>query len=101
MRKPSLILIKELVKEYLNPRSSLKAENIIDNDLIRIPDIYDVHLTFTSLLPNNFNNFLFAHYANQTIKTTEKIYQESFLNPVANKLGKITQEIWDKTTSNE
>lgn len=101
MRKPSLILIKELVKEYLNPRSSLKAENIIDNDLIRIPDIYDVHLTFTSLLPNNFNNFLFANYANQTIKTTEKIYQESFLNPVANKLGKITQEIWDKTTSNE
>ena len=101
MRKPSLILIKELVKEYLNPRSSLKAENTIDNDLIRIPDIYDVHLTFTSLLPNNFNNFLFANYANQTLKTTEKIYQESFLNPVANKLGKITQEIWDKTTSNE
>ena len=95
LRKPSLILIKELVKEYLNPRSSLKAENIINNDLIRIPDIYDVHLTFTSLLPNNFNNFLFANYANQTIKTTEKIYQESFLNPIANNLGNILSGYWE------
>ena len=105
LRKPSLILIKELVKEHLNPRSSLKAENIIDNDLIRIPDIYDVHLTFTSLLPNNFNNFLFANYANQTIETLvgTDIYQESFLNPVTNKLGNILSGYWEdaKNKANE
>ena len=105
LRKPSWTLINQLVNSHLNPRSSLTDLALLTNDLIRIPDIYDVHLTFTSLLPNNFNNFLFANYANQKIYnfnyTGKKAYQESFLNPVANKLGKIRQEIWDKTTSNE
>ena len=105
LRKPSWTLINQLVNSHLNPRSSLTDLALLTNDLIRIPDIYDVHLTFTSLLPNNFNNFLFANYANQKIYnfnyTGKKAYQESFLNPVANKLGKITQEIWNKTTSNE
>ena len=98
LRKPSWTLINQLVNSHLNPRSSLTDLALLTNDLIRIPDIYDVHLTFTSLLPNNFNNFLFANYANQTIETLvgTDIYQESFLNPIANNLGNILSVYWEK-----
>ena len=34
---------------------------------IKIPDIYRVKMTFKSLLPANFNNFLFAYAANMNI----------------------------------
>ena len=100
LRKPSWTLINQLVNSHLNPRSSLTDLALLTNDLIRIPDIYDVHLTFTSLLPNNFNNFLFANYANQKIYnfnyTGKKAYQESFLNPIANNLGNILSSYWEK-----
>ena len=29
--------------------------------MVRIPDVYEVSIKFTSLLPNNFNNFLFNY----------------------------------------
>ena len=59
-------------------------------------------MTFTSLLPNNFNNFLFANYANETIKTKitgNNLHTESFLNPIVSKLGNIIEEVWTKTNS--
>ena len=58
-------------------------------------------MTFTSLLPNNFNNFLFANYANETIReiSDDKLHTESFLNPIASKLGNITKDVWNKSTS--
>ena len=34
------------------------------NNLIKIPDIYRVNMTFKSLLPSNFNNFLFTYSQN-------------------------------------
>ena len=36
-------------------------KNIKDNNLIKIPDIYRVNMSFKSLLPANFNNFLYTY----------------------------------------
>lgn len=38
--------------------------NIKKNKLIKIPDIYEVTMTFNSLLPDNFNNFIFKYSEN-------------------------------------
>jgi len=40
---------------------------IISENLIKIPDVYHVELTFESLLPDNFNNYLFKYSHNSNI----------------------------------
>ena len=42
-------------------------------DLIRIPDVYHVKMTFSSLLPANFNQFLFSFAKNSTITNATTI----------------------------
>lgn len=37
------------------------------NDLIRIPDTYEVSMEFTSLLPATFNNYMFTYSTNESI----------------------------------
>ena len=102
LRRPSPEFITTLAEKFTNENATaLTPQALSENELVRIPDIYDVHMTFTSLLPNNFNNFLFANYANQTIReiSGDKLHTESFLNPIASKLGKITKDVWNKSTS--
>lgn len=43
-----------------NCNSSL-ATDIIANNLVKIPDIYHVNMSFKSLLPANFNNFMYTY----------------------------------------
>jgi len=38
--------------------------NILNNHLIKIPDVYRVSLRFQSLLPANFNNYIFNYAEN-------------------------------------
>ena len=102
LRRPSPEFINVLFGMFTNEniKENFTDSFIQDNELIRIPDIYDVHMTFTSLLPNNFNNFLFANYANETIKTKitgNNLHTESFLNPMANELGNIIDRVWKET----
>lgn len=61
-----------------------------------------MHLTFTSLLPNNFNNYLFSYYANDKIQTLkgDKLHQESYFNKVANSLGEDIKIIWYNSKNN-
>jgi len=45
---------------FTNPNGNTNLVNLFnDNNIIKVPDIYIVELTFDSLLPDNFNNFLF------------------------------------------
>ena len=41
-----------------------EGEDYRDNNMIRIPDVYTVSITFTSLLPNSINNYLYRFLAN-------------------------------------
>ena len=109
LRKPSKDFMNILCGSHLNVKidfnhnpNSLKSYVATAYDTVRIPDIYDVHLTFTSLLPNNFNNYLFSYYANDKIQMLEgdKLHQESYFNKVANSLGEDIKIIWNNSENN-
>lgn len=59
LRKPSDKFLEELRKFQNNKYNFDKNKSPIKD--IRIPDVYEVHLTFKSLLPNTFNNFIFQY----------------------------------------
>lgn len=67
LRDPSAEFINRLVNSYAN-KKVLNCENllssIVNNKLIKIPDVYHVKLDFKSLLPSNFNNFLYVYSRN-------------------------------------
>lgn len=44
-----------------NVNASTLAELVKAARLVKIPDVYEVEMKFTSLLPQNFNNFLFTY----------------------------------------
>ena len=52
--------------QRLNKNIDAKAflTSLKNNKLIKIPDIYKVKMTFSSLLPANFNNYLYTLVAN-------------------------------------
>ena len=56
-------------------------ENAIEREHIRIPDVYHVELQFKSLMPANFNTFLFQYAENQNNLTiySKKARDESNL----------------------
>jgi len=63
------------------------AAAIKANNLIKIPDIYEVEMTFSSLLPLNFNNYIFTYSNNNRMETeylagSSKVYQEGTLATV-------------------
>ena len=70
-RKPSKQMVEKLMK-YKNSKFSGDTAWMFDDNIIRIPDIYDVTCTFKSLLPENFNNYLYSFTKNNNIvKWTE------------------------------
>ena len=40
------------------------AKDFFDNDVIRIPDVYEVTIAFKSLFPENVNNYLYRYAVN-------------------------------------
>lgn len=40
---------------------------IVNNSLIKIPDVYSLDLTFTSLLPDNLNSYLWQFSNNNNV----------------------------------
>lgn len=67
LRSPSFKFYSKLFKTHLNTcqidEKWTEDENINNlwlNSFIRIPDIYHIKMTFKSLLPANFNNYIFS-----------------------------------------
>ena len=84
VRKVSNYIVKKLCDQY---SSFLKnSQNVIDNEFISIPDIYDVELVFTSQLPNTFNNFLFTYAGNPDILKSGIGYQQNIITEFLKKL---------------
>lgn len=88
VRRPSQDFIDRLFSKYKNPK--FKSDGFLNATNIRIPDVYECHLTFTSLLPNNFNNFLYSYYMNSQIKVVDgnKLSYGGVYNDVSNELAK-------------
>ena len=52
---------RDFAKKAISDASeSINVSSSIWKDLIKIPDVYSITLTFTSLIPDNFNNYLFG-----------------------------------------
>ena len=67
LRKPSDKFLERLLV-FANKKYGFKKDESPIKD-IRIPDVYEVHLSFKSLLPNTFNNFIFQYVkANTTME---------------------------------
>ena len=70
LRTPSNLFLKTL-SNYKNQyiMSDDDVSKMILNNQIKIPDIYELHLSFKSLLPNTFNNFIFQYALNSNIQS--------------------------------
>ena len=72
MRTPPLAWVRDLCAKHANGKGKTDgswspeklAYAIMANNLVKIPDVYTVEMTFTSLIPENFNNFLFNYSRN-------------------------------------
>jgi hypothetical protein len=76
--------------------SSAFEENIKNNKLIKIPDIYRVKMTFQSLLPANFNNYIFnyAENGNHITNYGNNVYEPALLSKhLPNALGKYIKRV--------
>ena len=81
LRNPPPIWIKTLVNKHGNNSIDKNKfyENIFNNNLIKIPDIYEVELQFKSMLPQNFNTYLYQFSQNARIDT--EYLQKSVYTP--------------------
>ena len=84
LRNPPISWLDTLV--YRNCNNSINKNdfyrNIINNNLIKIPDIYEVELQFKSMLPQNFNTYLYQFSQNARIDTEYKhkpVYEDSHI----------------------
>lgn len=85
------------LRPYFNKNmSDAFEENIKNNKLIKIPDIYRVKMVFQSLLPANFNNYIFnyAENGNHITNYGNKVYDSALLSEhLPNALGKYIKRV--------
>ena len=82
-RKPSMKFLKMLLWYHSNDSFDFKLNDFIESDLVRIPDIYQITLSFKSVLPKNFNTYLFS-FANNMFKSysnkNASLFSDSIIN---------------------
>lgn len=79
-----------ILAKYINTNTTILTQFLNDckiNKLIKIPDVYEVTLTFKSLLPSNFNQYLFTLVKNDNIKT---VYNKSPVHEMSELPGILT-----------
>lgn len=62
-------------------------KNLYDNNMIKIPDVYHVEMSFKSLLPSNFNNFIYA-FSRNINHMTEYKDKSPYQSGIGGALGK-------------
>ncbi len=89
LRTPSNKFIEELIHTRTNKNFSTQPYKITTNNIIKIPDAYKVTLRFQSLLPANFNNYLYSYASNQDIAIeydTTEIFSKNWTDEKAEQL---------------
>ena len=103
LRDPPYSWVERLAKEHLN--MNMNQDEFLSNasigKLIKIPDVYRVELKFKSLLPANFNNYIFAYAQKAShMAKSEKVYQPSIvaeaLPGAIKKYSERVAEVWNK-----
>ena len=95
LRKPSTGVFN-LLKKHVGSRFN---DKIVNERLIKIPDVYDLTLKFQSVLPQNFNTFIY-NYTQQDMMNMEQkdaVQESGFtgLTDAMKKLVKKTTEAWE------
>lgn len=108
LRTPPVAWISELCLNHANSSDKKNAgrwnkygfmHDIMDNNLIKIPDVYTVEMTFKSLIPANFNNWLFSYSKNSKMEHygNSNAYQSSVfgdvLKSIQTDLGKEIEKV--------
>ena len=95
LRVPSNKFFKRLKDKHSNNKFNVSEKKF--TSYIRIPDIYKVTLTFESLLPDTFNNFIYSYYINSAINTKisgNDLRTASAYNEFANKIAEGVAKVW-------
>lgn len=102
LRTPSASVINRLVSKYKNPIYDFTADYLRKSGLVKIPDSYAVTLTFKSLLPNSFNNYIYSNCANYEIKADGKNnYQASMYDSLIKSFKSTIDEVGSKLEKGE
>lgn len=108
LRDPPKSWVDTLVDKYGNTcinKGTMKA-NILNNKMIKIPDVYRVSMQFQSLLPASFNNYIFNYAENNSHIETyyTKVYDQSGLSEaIPGALAKYTgrvKKVWKAADEN-
>lgn len=104
LRDPPNSWLATLCNKYANTNSVDKKallENLKTNKIIKIPDVYHVQLKFQSLLPANFNNFIYNYSSNNNITQDKSKFgyydgagENAFNNAMTNFFNAVGQ-VWD------
>lgn len=76
MREPPYEFFKKLI-ENKGSHVSMSVEQLIQAKKIKIPDVYEVTMTFSSCLPATFNSWLFQYSNNMKIDKSQGGYKPS------------------------
>ena len=99
LRTPSQEVIKTLVTKHLKPEYSIDESILRKTGIAKIPDVYHVSLTFKSLLPNNFNNFIYSVACGESIETIKD--SDSLWSAIGDNLQQALSDIKDEVKSDE
>lgn len=67
LREPSMQFFNTLVNVYKNDNYNITPEKLQTQHIIKIPDVYHVSMTFASIFPANFNNYIYSYVINNNI----------------------------------
>ena len=98
LRDPPTKWLYDLVNTHGNENLEVDTflANAISYKTIKIPDVYRVSLKFKSLLPANFNNYIFSYAENAShiVKYKDKAYDPSTVaEALPNAMSKYTKRV--------
>ena len=108
LRDPPNIWVSNLVNLHANKwlNKDLFMQSIVNDKLIKIPDVYHVNMTFQSILPANFNTYLYnyvqntSHITKYSQTTYEPAPAAAALPKTIAKYARRVSEVWEKGDEN-
>lgn len=107
LRNPPQNFIDRLVDTHTskNIEKEKFKRSIVENNLIKLPDVYHVEMSFKSLLPANFNNFLYAYSrnVNHLVKYRKHVYDPGAGELLGQALGMFAdriKKVWNSNAEN-
>ena len=100
MREPPYEFFKKLI-DNKGSHVSMSVEQLLQAKKIKIPDVYEVTMTFSSCLPATFNSWLFQYSNDMKIDKSQGGYkQSSVIKAINDVVADVTKKIKEKWPDN-